>query len=208
MQPAAEKVSEHPLGRAIVEQPAARGLALPPARGVEVLTGFGVRAQTNGSEILVGNRALLDSRGIPISADAASANWPNLERAGLHGDPGGRGPAPGRPDLTGRRDPAGKRPSAFGPSKKLGIDKTVMISGDNAATVQTVAHQAGRGRVVWPGAARSEAGPDPQMQAQGLERGLRRRWRQRRAGPGRWPTWGSPWAWRAPTWPSKRPTWP
>lgn len=56
---AAEQWSEHPIGRAIVDAAARRGLTVPVADGVEVLTSRGVRAVVDGRRVCVGGAALL-----------------------------------------------------------------------------------------------------------------------------------------------------
>jgi len=56
---AAERWSEHPIGRAIVDAAARRGLAVPIADGVEVLASRGVLAVVAGRRVSVGGAALL-----------------------------------------------------------------------------------------------------------------------------------------------------
>ncbi len=50
----AERYSEHPLGRAIVDAATERGLALEDSDGFTALTGLGVRARVGGREVVVG----------------------------------------------------------------------------------------------------------------------------------------------------------
>jgi Cu+-exporting ATPase len=50
----AERYSEHPLGRAIVEAAAERGLPLEESREFQALTGHGIRARVNGHVVEVG----------------------------------------------------------------------------------------------------------------------------------------------------------
>jgi Cu+-exporting ATPase len=50
----AERYSEHPLGRAIVEAAAARGLPLEESREFQALAGHGIRARVNGHVVEVG----------------------------------------------------------------------------------------------------------------------------------------------------------
>jgi P-type Cu+ transporter len=49
----AERYSEHPLGRAIVEAAGERGLALDDPAGFSALTGLGVRARVGGRDVMV-----------------------------------------------------------------------------------------------------------------------------------------------------------
>ncbi|MDQ4099866.1 MAG: heavy metal translocating P-type ATPase, partial [Chloroflexota bacterium] len=70
---AVEVGSEHPLGAAIVAAAEGRGLDVPAATGFESVTGQGVVASVEGRDVVVGNRALLTSRGIATEAVAADA---------------------------------------------------------------------------------------------------------------------------------------
>jgi P-type Cu+ transporter len=63
----AERYSEHPLGRAIVEAAAERGLALEEIRDFSALTGMGVRAQVGGREVVVAKP------GATVTVDGAAA---------------------------------------------------------------------------------------------------------------------------------------
>jgi len=70
---AAESSSEHPLGRAIVEGARARGIDIPHAHDFDSDPGLGVSAQVGGLRVQVGNRRLMDSRGIAVDALAQVA---------------------------------------------------------------------------------------------------------------------------------------
>jgi Cu2+-exporting ATPase len=74
---AAEADSEHPLARAIVEEAGRRRLDVPVASGFRSLTGRGVRAHVQGSEIAVGGPALLRELGVemPEGSSGAVADW-------------------------------------------------------------------------------------------------------------------------------------
>jgi len=69
---AAESSSEHPLARAVVASAEARGLSLPRAQEFTSVTGLGVTARIEGSDILVGRPQLLTDRGVDLAplADA------------------------------------------------------------------------------------------------------------------------------------------
>jgi heavy metal translocating P-type ATPase len=137
----AERYSEHPLGRAIVAAATGRGLPLAELYDAEVLTGYGVRGRSDGREVLVGNRALLASAAIPLRPEH-EARIAGLEAAGhtvvsvaLDGRVAG---------LIALADTI--RPEAVEAVRALklaGVDKTVLISGDNAATVAAVATRLG-----------------------------------------------------------------
>ncbi len=61
---AAEKGSEHPLGKALVEAAEDKGLGLPEAESFENVAGHGIRATVSGHEVLVGNRKLMEDQGL------------------------------------------------------------------------------------------------------------------------------------------------
>jgi Cu+-exporting ATPase len=63
---AAEKGSEHPLGKAIVKRAEAEKLDLPPTSGFEAIAGMGVKCNIERKGVLVGNAKLMNGRGIPL----------------------------------------------------------------------------------------------------------------------------------------------
>lgn len=65
---AAETGSEHPLGQAIVRGAQEKGLTLPAAEGFEALTGRGIAATIGGRAVLLGNRKLMEERGVELGA--------------------------------------------------------------------------------------------------------------------------------------------
>ena len=71
---AAEQLSEHPLGKAIVTSWRENGAGLLPAADqFQMLPGRGVQAVVEGRTILAGNRAMLAEQGIPLPQAAARA---------------------------------------------------------------------------------------------------------------------------------------
>ena len=70
---AAEQGSEHPLGEAIVARAKERGLALPPIAEFTTVPGQGVDTMAADGRVLLGNRALMDARGIDVAALAPRA---------------------------------------------------------------------------------------------------------------------------------------
>ncbi len=67
-----EKVSEHPLGEAIVAEAGQRGITLELPGEFSTESGMGVRAVLDGSQILVGNTKLMESHGVPITSSEAA----------------------------------------------------------------------------------------------------------------------------------------
>ena len=141
---AAERLSGHPLAQAIVAEANSRDLAITTAHELEVVPGAGVRAQTDGEMILVGNERLLDSAGVDWSALTADVE---SERAA------GRTPllvAVGQrllglitvADVTA----PGSR-EAVERLKSLGL-KVMLLSGDHEATARTIAGEVGIDEVI------------------------------------------------------------
>lgn len=62
---AAERRSEHPLGKAIVRDAGTRNI--PEAEDFRMLPGRGVSARVDGHALLAGNSALLQDNGIALS---------------------------------------------------------------------------------------------------------------------------------------------
>jgi P-type Cu+ transporter len=61
-----ERGSEHPIGRAIVKEAERRGIALSSPEGFKAFRGFGVRANIDGSEMMVGKPGWIEAMGIKI----------------------------------------------------------------------------------------------------------------------------------------------
>lgn len=65
----AEKLSEHPLGRAVVQAALARNLPVADPEECTILPGLGVRARLLGAEVVIGRPRLLAAQGIPVATD-------------------------------------------------------------------------------------------------------------------------------------------
>ena len=70
----AERLSEHPLGKAIVRCRRRDGGALAEAQDFRMIPGRGVRAQVEGKTILAGSPELLREQGVPMEAPAAESS--------------------------------------------------------------------------------------------------------------------------------------
>ncbi|MDQ0415088.1 heavy metal translocating P-type ATPase [Mesobacillus stamsii] len=62
----AEKGSEHPLGEAIVRDAQDKGLTLSTTEGFNAIVGHGIEVTIDGKNLLLGNRKLMDDRGIDL----------------------------------------------------------------------------------------------------------------------------------------------
>jgi P-type Cu+ transporter len=109
----AERYSEHPLGKAIVEAARERGLALEETTGFSAQAGHGVRAQVAGREVVVGRP------GATVTIDGAVA---------------------GVIDIADTIKP--EAAETVRGLRAMGME-VWMITGDRAATADTVAREAG-----------------------------------------------------------------
>ncbi len=62
-----ESGSEHPLALAIIESARARNIKLSQPENLEAIAGKGIIGKVNGKEVLIGNRFLLEEKGIEYS---------------------------------------------------------------------------------------------------------------------------------------------
>jgi cation-transporting ATPase V len=142
---AAEAGSEHPIAQALVDGAADREMPVPTAAGFRSEAGLGVRAEVDGSAVVVGRRRLLEEHGMEVP--------PRLEEeaARLEGEGktvvwvGWDGKARGLLAVADvLKDSA---PVAIRALHVLGVEVT-MMTGDNRQTAEAIAQQAGIDRVM------------------------------------------------------------
>ena len=135
----AEQGSEHPLGEAIVRHAGARNLAVSSPTEFEAISGQGVRARVDGHAILLGNRRLIESAGIPLgSAEAAVTRLQEQGRtAMILAVDGAVGGVIAVADTVKEHSKA-----AVSALRRMGID-VVMLTGDNERTAKAIASQLG-----------------------------------------------------------------
>ncbi|MHB1243382.1 MAG: heavy metal translocating P-type ATPase [Gaiellaceae bacterium] len=132
-----ERGSEHPLAKAIVAAAVSRGVALDDVSDFEALTGLGARGRVGGAEIAVGSPRFfgeLDGR--------AAAAVEGLQARGQTAVIVTRdGVAVGALGLADRPRPeAAEAVAALG---RLGISRTILLTGDNRATAEAIAREVG-----------------------------------------------------------------
>ncbi|GAB7118777.1 heavy metal translocating P-type ATPase [Natrinema sp. JCM 9743] len=135
----AERNSEHPLAQAIVEGAQERGLELADPEDFENVPGQGVRTTVEGREVLVGNRRLLEGRGVDPAP--AAAEMERLEREGktamLVAVDGAVAGVVADADTV--KDSSADAVAAL---RERGLD-VMLITGDNERTARAVAERVG-----------------------------------------------------------------
>jgi Zn2+/Cd2+-exporting ATPase len=136
----AEKLSEHPLGRAMVQAAMARGLTVPDPEEFTVLPGLGVRTRIEGAEVIIGRPQLLSEQGITVDPQTL-ARARNLAAVGrtvilvAH-----KSQVVGMLVLEDTLRPEASQ--VITRLKKLGI-RTVLVTGDNTVTAERIAGELG-----------------------------------------------------------------
>ncbi len=69
---AANRHSEHPIGRVIVHEAATRGIGTPAVTSFRAVPGQGVEAELDGETVLVGSSRFLESRGVALDGIAVT----------------------------------------------------------------------------------------------------------------------------------------
>jgi Cd2+/Zn2+-exporting ATPase len=143
---AVESRSSHPLAQAIVRAAQGRGLALPETGDMKAVSGRGVRSSSNGQSVLIGNPKLFESESIPIPGEL-QAIVETLEHEGkttmvVYGPT-----SDGDVDFLGvigvADTPRQTARTALQELRRLGIRKTVMLTGDNERVAAAIAQWAG-----------------------------------------------------------------
>ncbi len=140
---AAELGSEHPLGRAIVDGAVERAIDVPAPSVFDSVSGKGVIATIEDREVVVGNRRLLEDRGVSPQTLVDQAEH-------LAGD----GKTPVYVAIDGNLAGIVAVADAIKPSAREAVDafraagiEPVMLTGDNHRTATAVARQLGIERV-------------------------------------------------------------
>lgn len=138
-----EKLSDHPLAAAIVAgaEEKIKGIQGDEAKNVQAITGRGVKAEVNGRQIWIGNKALFEKENGGIPADLIS-QVEGLEKEG-------------HTSMLVKRDgdfigilslmdvPRKEAKKVLEQLTSLGIRKMVMLTGDNQQVAEAIAKQIG-----------------------------------------------------------------
>ena len=137
----AESRSAHPLAQAVVRAAQTRGVPASVTDEVESLTGKGLRAVLNGKTIWIGNRKLMDEANITISGEVLQ-KAESLQQTGktlmwIAEDKTAIGLIALADTL--RQEAA----STMKALKKIGVEHTIMLTGDNSRSASAIAAQVG-----------------------------------------------------------------
>ena len=137
----AESRSAHPLAQAVVRSAQTKGVAASVMDEVESLTGRGLRAVTMGKTIWVGNQKLMDEAGVILAADAMQKAQSLQESGKTLFWVAENKTAIGLIALsdTLRKEAA----STMSALKKIGVEHTIMLTGDNARSASAIAAEVG-----------------------------------------------------------------
>lgn len=131
---ATERRSSHPLAKAVVERAVAAGIDVPEPEKFEVVSGRGVTAVIDGQEILAGNSAFVVEHGL-VAPDLGGDNALTVVIIAT------------REKVLGvlhLADPIrADAKAALSELKASGIQKIVMLTGDNAATARRIGAELG-----------------------------------------------------------------
>ena len=141
---AVERRSEHPLATAVVAEAEQRTIRVPEVTGFEAIAGRGARGIVDNKTVLIGSGAFMREAGVAASvlqemADRYAAEASTPVMVAIDGQPAG---------VLGIADPirATSR-AAIERLRSMGLE-VVLLTGDNRATAEAIAKQAGVQRVI------------------------------------------------------------
>ena len=136
-----ERRSEHPLARAVLRRAGAEGVAPPEAEDFRSITGAGVAARLDGREVYVGSPAFFETR-LGVRLDGAAERIAGLQEEGKTAVLVGDG-ASAWGILAIRDQIRPNAPKAIRELHEAGIEKVVMLTGDNERTARAIAREVG-----------------------------------------------------------------
>jgi len=141
---AAERVSEHPLGEAVVRGARDRGLDVMDPERFESVTGKGVRATVAGTQVVVGSRHLLRDEGVdPSPLEEEAARLEEEGKTAIFAAVDGRAAGVVAVADVAKEESA----EAIAELRRRGLE-AVMITGDNRRTAAAIARRVGIGRAL------------------------------------------------------------
>ena len=159
----AEKQSEHPLAQAIVEGIKEKAISFKDVSHFENIPGYGIKANVDGKEVLVGTRRLMKKYNVEI--DPVLEKMESLEKQGKTAmlaavDGSYAGIVAVADTIKDTSTAAIKR------MKEMGLE-VIMITGDNQQTANAIAKQAGVDKTIAEVLPEGKAEEVKKLQAQG-----------------------------------------
>lgn len=136
---AVEQRSQHPLAKAVVRRAVERGLTLVEAGELTSVTARGVRAHVNGAEVEIGRALLFEEAGVRVPQAVHDAVM-QLENAGRSTMIVRRvGHTPEFLGVLGLADqPRANARTTLSALRAVGIERIIMLTGDNAGVGNAV----------------------------------------------------------------------
>jgi Cd2+/Zn2+-exporting ATPase len=135
-----EERSEHPIAKAVVAAAEARGLEVAEATDFQAYPGMGISATVDGTHLLVGSPRLMEQENITVQASLA-AELARLENEGktvllVHNHE-----CLGAIAVADQVRPEARE--AVAALRKAGVERVIMLTGDNEAVAGAIAAEAG-----------------------------------------------------------------
>jgi len=138
-----EAQSEHPLGAAVVAYAKDRNISWRDAANVQAIPGKGIQGVVNGSSARIGNRSWMDESGVRGVPDEVLSQWQEAAKTAVIVSAGDR--LLGIMAIADAVKPDAQ--AAVATLKNMGVE-VWMITGDNARTARSVAHDVGIQNVI------------------------------------------------------------
>ena len=140
----AEALSAHPLARAVTEAAAERQLGLLPAAGLVAIHGKGIRAKVAGNDVAIGSEAMFDS--LPVVVRQVVEEAQGLGQTTMIVQSAGR--FLGVLGVADSLRPEAKE--ALAGLARLGVERTILLSGDHERVATAVGKELGISEVRAP----------------------------------------------------------
>ena len=140
----AEKVSEHPLGEAIIKRAEEMNVEIQDPKDFQAIEGHGIEAQVGSRAVLLGNRKLMADRNIEVKElDKKAAELAAEGKTAIYISLDGKAAG-----LIAVADSLKENSiKAVEKLRKLGLS-VVMLTGDNRKTAEAIAKKAGIDKVI------------------------------------------------------------
>jgi len=138
---AAENESEHPAAKAIKEYVINEKISLPKVSDVHEMPGYGIMCIVNWEQIFAGKLNFLQDNGIKFAPEELKLIDEEKAKRRTVTILGTKGKAIGFISLADAIRPAAVR--AVEKIKKLGVEKLIMLTGDNEKTAQAISQEVG-----------------------------------------------------------------